>query len=636
MTGKRRTKKAQEETKPLMVSEASESLASASTTTTTPTRRNLAGNITRTDRYKNISDGLIPYKYTPGVGQANRSNIDVRDAVILCQKAYYNFAAFRNVIDLMTEFSISNLYFKGGTKKSRNFFEAFFKKLNIIGFQDRFFREFFRSGNVFVYRFEGKIKPEDMSKITQMYGTNSLAAENTLPARYMILNPADIQLTGSAAFWNGNYYKVFSDYELARLQNPQTDEDKEILKTLDPDSRKMLQTNKRSKIVLMKLDPDKVKPIFYKKQDYEPFAVPLGFPVLEDINYKAELKKMDMAIARTMQQAILLVTMGSEPEKGGVNQKNLEAMQTLFQNQSVGRVLIADYTTKAEFVVPNIGSLLDSKKYEVVDRDIQLGLNNILVGESTFANQNAKIDLFIARLEQARNTFMEDFLIPEIKKISKSMGFKSYPTPYFDRITLRDDTNMLRIYNRLIELGILTAEEGLEAIDTGRLPDKEMSLKSQKEFKDLRDEGYYEPLIGGKNQAEMSKDNKTAGRPEGEEAPTPEQKPAGQGEQSKANYSLTKITDNLTKASKLFKTVEASLRKKHKIKRLNKSQKQVAQDIACIIIANENPENWDKKVSQYVKKPVDANHDRIAEVREVACEHQIDEYLASILLASKA
>ena len=107
---------------------------------------------------------------------------------------------------------------------------------------------------------------------------------------------------------------------------------------------------------------------------------------------------------------------------------------------------------------------------------------------------------------------------------------------------------MLRIYNRLIELGILTAEEGLEAIDTGRLPDKEMSLKSQEEFKELRDQGLYEPLIGGKNQAEIKKE---AGRPEGAPAPTPEQNPAGQGEQSNAvNYSLTKVTDNLTKASK--------------------------------------------------------------------------------------
>ena len=125
------------------------------------------------------------------------------------------------------------------------------------------------------------------------------------------------------------------------------------------------------------------------------FAVPMGYPVLEDINFKQELKKMDMAIARTMQQAILLVTMGTEPDKGGVNQKNLQAMQTLFENQSVGRVLISDYTTDAKFVVPQISDLMDSKKYEIVNNDINIGLNNIFFGtKETYSNQNAKIKVF--------------------------------------------------------------------------------------------------------------------------------------------------------------------------------------------------------------------------------------------------
>ena len=40
-------------------------------------------------------------------------------------------------------------------------------------------------------------------------------------------------------------------------------------------------------MISIKLDQEKVIPIFYKKQDYEPFSVPMGFPVLEDINWKA-------------------------------------------------------------------------------------------------------------------------------------------------------------------------------------------------------------------------------------------------------------------------------------------------------------------------------------------------------------
>ena len=670
MEGKRTRRKKAEDSTPLM---AGESIAAASTSTTSATRsrRNVASTITRSDRFKNIEDGLIPYKYaTSGVN--NKSNIDVRDTVILCQKAYYNFSSFRNVIDLMTEFSVGDIYFRGGNKKSRAFFESFFKKINIWSLQDRFFREYYRSGNVFTYRFDAKLATSDALKITQVYGAKGSKNVN-LPARYIVLNPADIQLGGSAAFHSGTYYKVLSDYELARIKDPKTEEDKEIFRSLDEKARELI-SEKKSSTVLLELDKTKVHAVFYKKQDYEPFAVPMGFPVLEDINWKAELKKMDMAIARTMQQAILLITMGTEPDKGGVNQKNLAAMQTLFQNESVGRVLIADYTTKAEFVVPNIGSLLDPKKYEVVERDIQIGLNNILVGESTFANQNAKVELFVARLAQGHQAFLNDFLIPEMKRVAQELGFKSYPTPYFDRISLKDNTNMLRVYNRLVEIGVLTAEEGIEAIETGRLPRKEDSLNSQKEFKEHKEEGLYEPILGGPNtqkeladkqidsqreiqemnikpQEKQSKEQaknapnlpggakgpgKEAGRPEGSPQDQSNKSPIGDGEQSRyASFNLSMVTENMAAANKLFKSVEAGLRKTHEIKRLSKQQKQVAEDIACLIIANEEVEDWNDNIEKYIKKPIDHNPDRIKEIHEIAAEHQIDDYLASILYASK-
>ena len=38
--------------------------------------------------------------------------------------------------------------------------------------------------------------------------------------------------------------------------------------------------------VTIPLNTDRLVAVFYKKQDYEPFAVPMGYPVLEDINWK--------------------------------------------------------------------------------------------------------------------------------------------------------------------------------------------------------------------------------------------------------------------------------------------------------------------------------------------------------------
>lgn len=595
----------------------------------TSTRRNKAADIHRTDRFKNISDGVVPFKYTYGV--SNKSNLNIRDTVILCQKAYYNFAIFRNTIDMMTEFSSSGIFLRGGSRKSRDFFDALFEKNNLKSFIDKFFREYYRSGNVFIYRFDGKVAKEDIKKMTQTFGA-SRNSDIFIPVRYSVLNPADIQIQGGLNFANGVYYKVLSDYELVRLRDPQTEEDQEILNNLPEQTRELIRNSKAS-TVLMPLSSDQISAVFYKKQDYEPFSVPMGYPVLEDINWKSEMKKMDMAVARTMQQAILLVTMGTEPEKGGVNQKNLASMQTLFQNESVGRVLIADYTTDAKFVIPNIGNLLGPEKYEVVDRDIQIGLQNILVGDEKFANQAIKTDVFLARLSQAREAFLNEFLIPEIKRVSKLMGFKNYPLPYFNEFSLGSDPTKSRVYSRLMELGILTPEEGINALETDKLPDNEESVESQRRLIDLKEDGLYQPIIGGKGDASPT------GRPPGTGTPqeTKDISPIGEGEQSNAeHYSVSKITDNMILANALVRKVEAGLRKFHKLKRLNKRQKEVAQGIVEVIISNENPSEWKRVVDEYVKKPVDKNEDRVSEIRDIACRHQVDYYLASILFASKS
>lgn len=613
----------------------------------TSTRRNKAATINRTDKYANISSGLVPFRYSYEYGESGNKSLDVRDAVILCQKAYYNFSQFRNVIDLMTEFSLGNIYFRGASKKSRAFFEALFNKLNIWDFQDQFFREYYRSGNVFVYRFDATLSNQEITKITQTFGSglsSALSSSNKIPSSYMLVNPADIRMTGTLAFNNPVYYKMVTNYELERLKTRQTEEDIQVYDSLPEDVKKQIDTT-RSAAVRIPLDIDKIVAVFYKKQAYEPFAVPMGYPVLADISFKDELKKMDMAIGRCMQQAILLVTMGTDPEKGGINQRNLQAMQELFQNESVGRVLIADYTTKAEFVVPKIAELMDPKKYEIFDRDINNGLNNILVGGEKFSNQESKVKVFVSRLEQGRQAFLNNFLIPEIKRISKTLGFKNYPVPYFDEISLQDSVLKDRIYSRLLELGILTPEETITALDTGRLPDKETSLENQREYLKLRNEGLYTPLVGGSPLAKTVKveDNKKqktlpkdAGRPDGTSGIPQENRkisPMGQGESS-ANYSLDKVKDNMILAQKLESTVATELRKIHKVKRLNKTQKEVAIQISETIIANEPPEEWAKNAKKYCKQPIDHNSERVKLVKEIAAKHQLDFYLASILASS--
>jgi hypothetical protein len=594
----------------------------------TSVRRNRSSTLSRTDKYANIEGGVIPFIYGGGYGKYT-SNISIKDTIILCQKAYYNFSIFRNTIDLMTEFSCSPIYFTGGNEQSRKFFQAWGDRINLWRLQDMFFREFFRSGNVFLYKLNAQFTKQDMRVLSDLITTEARAGE--IPVRYILLNPADIQALGSASFITPQYVKVLNDFEMQVLTNPTNEQDKQLAEKIKnvKDLKNNSALTRSNQYMVFELDPEKFVPVFYKKQDYEPFSVPMGFPVLEDINWKQELKNMDMAISRTIQQTVLLVTMGND-EVGMPTKEQIGTLRKIFENESVGRILVTDYTTNIKFIIPEIDKILDPKKYEVVDRDIRYGLNNVLFGEEKYANTNTKIEVFLSRLKHARETFMHDFLVPEMKKIAKNLGFKNLPVARFKDADFKSDMNLTRIYSRLIELGVLTPEEGVTAIETGRLPLPDESIESQKDFKKLQEEGLYQPLL--------NKGQQQTGRPAGTGTPqttkAPRTTPTVQAAEEKPKINADLIAKNLVKFDNLVSAVETTLKEKYNRKRLTKEQKEIIQTIAETIATNESPNDWNSKINNYINEPVKLNIN-MEEINEIASEYGLDYKTAILLYHSK-
>jgi len=593
-------------------------------------RFNRAGLTTPSFKYSQIESGILPGGDSTGKSSGMTA---IHDAIRLCKKAYFNFSMFGNTIDAMTEFSTNKLFFRGGNAKSRKFFEELCSSLNILDFQDKFFREYYRSSNNFIYRFESIPQNDDIKKLNKVFGIQ--AAENTkLPSKYIILNPEDISVQANISFAGKTiYYKQLNGYELNRLRSKDlTEEEQNFLNSLPPEIQKTIKSGAGT--VNIPLDLSRIYAIFYRKQDYEPMAVPMGYAVLKDIEWKAEMKQIDMAVSRTMQNFVLLVKMGYESKNGEYvyDQAAADAMRQLFESETVGKTLVADFTTEVEFKIPQIGDFLDPKKYQIVNEDIKTGLNYVLTGtDQKFSNQYIQVQLFIQRLVRAREAFLNSFLIPEIKRLSKALGFRSYPTPYFEDIDLKDDAEFNRIITRLTELGILTPGESFVAFETGRIPTQEESEEAQVKYKELRDKGFYEPLTGGpqtqkdvidmtnKNQKELldkqqahddkqkSKDRKfNAENPQQPapqivlNAPTkmgqPKGKPTGKtGKQSgqrktrvtkasKELYSLSKIRDNIILAMQVKDKVKSALKEKNKGKELNENQSEIANEISNVIL----------------------------------------------------
>ena len=595
----------------------------ASTSGFSGSRTNRAAYTTLHNRYSSISSGLLPYEYSS-------EGITCRDAIELCQKAYCNVAVFRNAIDIMSEFTNTDVYLEGGSKKSREFFYEWFKRVNLTSLKDQYFREYYRSGNVFLYRIDGKFQVDDYAKLMNQVGTIG-SSTNKIPLKYILLNPYDVVAKRTTTFNHGTVYqKVLSEYELARLSNPQTEEDIAIFEALDDEIKtSILGGSFSNEGISINLDPKRLSYSFYKKQDYEPFAIPFGFPVLDDINAKLELKKMDQSITRTVENVILLITMGADPEKGGVNPNNMAAMQNLFKNESVGRVLVSDYTTKAEFIMPELNLVLGPEKYQVLNEDIKQGLQNVIVGEEKFNSTQVKAQIFIDRLKESRHGFLNDFLNKEIKRVAKSLGFRSWPEAKMKDMDMRDEVQLMRASTRLMELGIITPKQGMEMFENGKFPHPDQLESAQKELLKEREKGHFNPLVGGvpvlPTADALLGPRKESGRPEGTTGiPL-----------ANATYSRANIQNTIYSIDSFIHDSKDKMISHLKVKELSGDQEVMLSTLCESIICSQDKESWAKTLESCVK---DFNKieglGTLREVLDISSEHSLETYPAAILYHS--
>jgi hypothetical protein len=614
---------------------------SADSSSNTGRRVNAAALIGVPDRFAAIRAGMLPYAYSP-----TSDCVDVRDAIELCQKAYANVAVFANAIDLMSEFANTELYFEAGTKKAKKFFEAWLKRIKIWKVCDQYFREYYRSGNVFIYRVDGAFDESDYRRLIQVYGAeDSLGGKNIVPLKYIFLNPYNIVAKASTTFGNDYYELILSKYDLLKLANPQNEDDERIAESLPKEAKDAISKKQwQSNGVRIKLDASQLISSFYKRQDYEPFAIPFGYRVLDDINAKLEMKKMDQAVLRTAENMILLITMGAKPEDGGINPANLAAMQRLFQNESVGRTLVSDWTTKADFIIPDLQKILGPAKYETLNRDIAEGLQNVIIGEEKYGNTQTKVQVFLEKLREARSTFLNDFLQPEINRIAKNLGMQSPPKVAFKVTDAKDPTQMWRVVIRMMELSLLTPEQGLEAIRTGVFPDPEGEefLLKQEEYVKNRKKGLYNPLSPSPvlpplldPNTKYSIDNqKTAETAPPKATSKKTLKSAGRPKDSKtAKASVSDIQSTVYATEDLLSFIKSKIREKHGLESLSSFQNQMAEKLMQSVVLATEKESWEQLAAECVEDSSKIGGLGIRpEVLSAAAEHGIEPYDAALMV----
>ena len=240
--------------------------------------------------------------------------------------------------------------------------------------------------------------------------------------------------------------------------------------------------------------------------------------------------------------------------------------------------------------------------------------------------------------------------------VCKAMGFRKFPKPKFTDKDIKDEVQFHRVTTRLMELGILTPQQGVEAMETGILPRASELDEAQEGYVDARGKGFYNPLVGGvptveapgaplerdmkeKIAEENVFDRREGPIPEGE-APditnTPNE--TGRPVSSTASnlYTRDGIKDTVYATEQLLSTIEAKMKEVHNIKRMSKQKKELAEKLCENIVTAREKSDWEPCALECIEDMNKlANLNSIPEIGEIAAEHNLGFYPAALLYHSQ-
>jgi hypothetical protein len=288
-----------------------------------------------------------------------------------------------------------------------------------------------------------------------------------------------------------------------------------------------------------------------------------------------------------------------------------------------------------------------------------------VVGHERYSNTQVKAQIFLERLKEARDAFLNDFLLPQVKLVCQNLGFRKYPTIKFQEIDLKDEVQLQRVTTRLMELGILTPEQGVQTIKTGLYPETHDLVDKQEAYIEERQKGYYTPLVGGQPLMPDLEDEEGEGEPENTNQPESEQptvknvvddesiepgagpvtigrprkkvkqergRPTGSNKRDNLKLTTKGVQEVVYKIENLLTFAQKEMRGAHNIKRLSKEKKTLLDELCKTIVISTPQEGWEEKATSCIKDfggieglaPLPG-------VLEASQEHQLEIYPAALV-----
>ena len=387
------------------------------------------------------------------------------------ERIYQRVGLVKNVIDLMGDFASQGIRLVHRNKRIERFYRRWFKKINGKDRSERFLNNLYKSGNIVIDRRTAKISIKVADKLYKALGTADmqlndlpeLAVEKReIPWKYTFIDPVCVEVSAGAlsSFLNDKTYELNLPAKLRKvINNPKNDNEKRVVSNLPPE---IIEAAKGKKPY--PLSSDKTLVFHYKKDDWQSWAYPMIYAIMDDITVVEKLKLADMAALDGAISNIRIFKLGSLEHKIAPTKAATSKLAQILGNNVGGGTMDLIWGPDIELMESNtnVHNFLGEGKYIPHLNAIYAGLGIPPTLTGTFGaagttNNFISLKTLTQRLQYGRDRLIE-FWEEEIAIVQKAMGFK-YPAKIeFDRMDLSNEDSEKALLVQLADRNLISDE----------------------------------------------------------------------------------------------------------------------------------------------------------------------------------
>ena len=392
--------------------------------------------------------------------------------LVRAEDIYQRVGLVKNVIDLMGDFATQGVRLSHRNKRIERFYRRWFKKINGKERSERFLNNLYKSGNIVIDRRTAKISLKVSEKLYQSLGTadyqisdidNNIQVEKReIPWKYTFIDPAYVEVAAGAlaSFLDNKSYVLELPASLRMLiNNPKTDAEKNIVTSLPSQIIEAAKTQHA-----YPLDPNKTIVFHYKKDDWQAWAYPMIYAIMDDLTVIEKLKLADMAALDGAVSNIRIFKLGNLEHRIAPTKAATAKLAQILGNNTGGGTMDLIWGPDIELIESNtnVHQFLGESKYIPHMNAVYAGLGIPPTLTGTFGaagttNNFISLKTLTQRLQYGRDVLIQ-FWENEIALVQKAMGFKHPAKVEFDRMDLSNEDSEKALLIQLADRNVISDE----------------------------------------------------------------------------------------------------------------------------------------------------------------------------------